>query len=146
MSWVVRGVSHIWSTFLANLGIEVSHVQLQFGPACFLPMIHGRSVARWGQMDPFYCCQPSVLAARRSFERHGASTSKQHIVLVIVMAHKPWIGSRFVTIRCQSGRTHAWTKLGHMHGLSISWAESLEWSLYMALPKWSNFSHCAYCK
>ena len=65
-------------------------------------------------MAPFYCCQPNALAARCSLERHGVSMSKQHIVLVIVMAHKPRIASGFVTVRGQSGQL-LWL---HMHGLS----------------------------
>jgi len=52
-------------------------------------------------------------------QHHRASLSKQHIVLVIGMAHKSWlIATGFMTVCCQSGEatmtTHAWTKLGHI--------------------------------
>ena len=79
---------------------------------------------------------------RKMLQHHGASLSKQHIVLIYVMAHKPWLAAGFVTVCIQSGQL-LWL---HMHGLSLtskSWTESLERNLHMALTR-INFSHRAY--
>ena len=69
---------------------------------------------------------PEAPKLGRCFSIVGWSrASRADIVLVYIMAHRPWIAAGFVTVCCQSGQL-LWQ---HMHGLSFthkSWAESLE--------------------